>query len=309
MKTFGSVKEAGDILDRPAVVIGNFDGVHLGHQDLLLRLRDKAKGRPLAVLTFEPHPVEFFKPKGEPFRLTSSAQRERYLIEAGADAVITEKFHRELANMSPRDFFVQNLVVHLKASAVMVGEDFRFGRGRSGDLSLMEELAQEMDIDVHGMSLTKSGSEVISSSRIRIAVQEGDVGRAASMLGRPFCVDGVVVHGDARGRKLGFPTANIEVGKRLLPAHGIYAATLQTADRVYEAAAYIGYRPTFGDGPLRVEAFVLDAPDELDLYEQPVELAFYARAREDRAFSSADNLAQQMEQDVETVRAILRDLS
>ncbi len=306
------------------VSIGNFDGVHRGHRAALTRLVAEARHRKAkaVAITFEPHPIEVLYPQRAPSRLTDLAGRLDLMAATGLDATLVMPFTRELAAMTPREFVERVLLVGLRATAVVVGNDIRFGVRNSGDLTTMHELGQDLGFDVvvlhdvtgpiHGEP--RSGRRW-SSSWARELVSAGDVSGAADVLGRPHRVSGEVVHGDHRGRELGFPTANLgpdSVG--LVPADGVYAGWLvrldreDPADRVLPAAVSIGTNPTFEGTHRRVEAYVLDRTD-LDLYGERVALEFVERLRDTLTFPSVHALVEQMTADVERCREILAIVS
>ena len=229
------------------VALGNFDGFHLGHQAVVGRAVDLAReqGRPAIVATFDPHPVRLFKPDAAPFRLTSLDQRQKLFAEAGADAMLVFHFDRELAAKSAEDF-VAMMAGPLGASVVVTGEDFTFGKGRGGNVAVLKQLGKPLGLSSEAVGAVSDGAGVISSSRIREALQRGDCGEAAKLLTRPFAIEGVVEHGDKVGRTIGFPTANVGMGSYLRPAYGIYAVRGRLPDgTVLDGAANIGIRPTF----------------------------------------------------------------
>lgn len=305
---FRSPKLAGEALNRPIVAIGNFDGVHRGHASVIERAVAMAQHHDVdaAVLTFDPHPVLYFRPETPEFRLTSLEQKAALLTDLGLQAVVACTFDATLAGLAPDEFVQSILVDALHVSAVLVGSDFRFGKGRAGDVDTLRELGREHGFQVLTVPLESSDAEVISSTRVRQALIAGELDVVARLLGRPYTLTGTVEGGDALGRTFGFPTANIAPENPLLPADGIYATRLRTpALGDYVAATYIGTRPAISAGASRiVEAYCLDAPEELDLYGAHVELEFVARVREDRDFASHDALIAQMHVDVAQVRAI-----
>lgn len=315
MAVYTSARAAGAAMTRPVVAIGNFDGVHRGHRDVLARAiaRAEAAGTTAAALTFEPHPVRFFRPDAPAFRLTPAQQKHDLLQAAGVD-VVALAFDADLASLSPTDFVETILHQGVGASCVLVGADFAFGKGRAGNVEVLRELAGARGIEVEVVPPFRLDGAVVSSTRIREALVQGDLEVVTHLLGRPYAILGRVIHGDARGRELGYPTANVATPNPLLPPDGIYAATMtllegtsagEPAGGCFGAATYIGTRPTFDeDGARTVESFLLDV-EGIDLYERPVELAFHARTRPDQRFDSAEALVAQMERDVEQVRRVL----
>lgn len=295
-----------DALRGGVVALGNFDGFHLGHQAVAgaAIAQAKAAGRPAIIATFDPHPVRFFAPDAPWFRLTTLDQRQRLFEEAGADAMLVFDFDAELAATKAEDFIVDLLIKRLGISAVITGEDFTFGEGRGGNVEVLRTLG-----GAHGMGSTAMGPVVddggiISSSRIRTALKEGDCATATALLTRPFTVAGVVQHGDKNGRLLGFPTANIDMGHYLRPRYGIYAVKGRLPDgRVLNGAANVGIRPTFDPPKELLEPHFFDFAE--DLYGQNIEIEFHAFLRGEAKFDSMDALMTQMTKDCDEARRIL----
>lgn len=288
------------------VALGNFDGFHKGHQAVVGRAvaRAKAHGVPALVATFDPHPMRFFKPDTPPFRLTTLDQRARLFGAAGADAMIVYGFDGALAALSAEAFAQTHLAAF---SAVVTGEDFTFGQRRGGNVQILAELGTRYGFESEAVSPVSDG-EVISSSRIRAALQAGDCATAAALLTRPFAVEGIVQHGDKQGRLLGFPTANIDMGAYLRPRYGIYAVRGRLADgRVLDGAANLGIRPQFDPPKELLEPYFFDFAE--DLYGQTVEVAFHAFLRGEAKFDSLDALTAQMDKDCQAARVILRDVA
>jgi len=292
-----------------AVVIGNFDGVHLGHQHVVGRAREiaDAEGLTLVAVTFDPHPMAVLRPEHAPSALTTIEDRTRLLGEAGVDAVFALPFDREIAGWSPEEFIDRVLVDSLHVSAVVVGANFRFGHRASGDVATLREAGESRGFVAEGIALD-GGPQVWSSTYVRTCLATGDVSGASEALGRPFTVRGVVVEGDKRGKELGFPTANVPAhGEVMAPADGVYAGRLRRLDtgESFPAAISVGTNPTFdGNRESRVESYVLDRAD-LELYGVEVEVSFLSRLRGMVAFESVDKLVAQMNDDVEQARRIL----
>ncbi len=310
MQQLETLERAQQALQGSVVAIGNFDGVHRGHQALLSRCVSEARalGAQAVALTFAPHPVRFFRPDAEPFLLSTPAQKAALLARCGVDAVVTLPFDEALAALSPQQFVTQVLCEGLHARHVLVGEGFRFGHRRAGTTQVLRALCEARGVGLTALDAQREGVEAISSSRVREHVRAGELEQAAALLGRPHQVSGQVIHGDARGRVLGFPTANVSSDNELLGPDGIYVTTLDVAPYgPLPACSYLGARPTFGQGPRTFETFVLKAPeDELDLYDAQVTVSFLRRLRGDMAFESADALVAQMTRDVEAARAYFR---
>jgi riboflavin kinase / FMN adenylyltransferase len=294
---------------RSAVTIGVYDGVHVGHRHVLGRLREIAAARGLttAVVTFDPHPASIVAPERAPQLLTSVERRLELLASLGIDRCVVVGFDESVATEPPAAFVERVLVGELRAAAVVVGEDFRFGHDRAGDVSLLRAVAGTGGFDVEPVSLDATAGEPISSSRIRSALAEGDVAAAAALLGRPHELEGMVVRGDGRGRELGYPTANLAVDTDLvIPGIGIYAGRwTRPSGETATAAISVGRRPTFyEDGELLVEAFLCDV--DADLYDERARLEFVERLRGEQKFDSVEDLVAQIERDVDTSRALLR---
>jgi len=306
-----SLDEVPGDLGRTVVTVGNFDGVHLGHQHVVRRAREVARtlgGLPVVAVTFEPHPMAVLRPEHAPQTLTDVDTRARLLGEAGADAVLVAPFTREVAAWSPERFVEDILVAALHAKAVVVGANFRFGARAAGDVAALVEAGRERDFDAEGIALD-GGPQVWSSTYVRTCLAAGDVEGAAEALGRPYSVVGHVIEGDHRGRELGYPTANVPPQGRAVPADGVYAGWLVRLDEPgstpLPAAISVGTNPTFdGERDRRVEAYVLDRTD-LELYGEPVEISFVSRIRGMVKFEGVDALIETMADDVVRTRELL----
>jgi riboflavin kinase/FMN adenylyltransferase len=292
----------------PAVTVGNFDGVHLGHQALARTVVEEAcrsRGTTVA-LSFEPHPSVVLAPDRAPATLTTVEQKGELLGELGIEWLVLIPFTREFSDLPSEEFAQKVLRDCLGARLVAVGTGFRFGRGRSGDLDLLQRLGAAWGIEVRGVLPVLHEGTAISSSRIREALARGALGAVNAMLGRLYFVDGVVVSGDGRGRGLGFPTANLEAHNETLPGSGVYAGfcrELHGASSPWPAVLNIGHRPTFGGGRLSAEAHLLGYSG--DLYGRPMRWEFVARLREERRFSGAGELQSQIRMDIEVARQAL----
>lgn len=285
------------------VALGNFDGFHKGHQAVVGRAieRARAEGRPALVATFDPHPVRFFKPDLPPFRLTTLDQRQRLFKGAGADAMIVFRFDRELASVAAEDFVTDWLVGRIGAAGVATGEDFTFGRGRGGNVEILKRLGASHGLSVDAVAPVMADGEPVSSSSIREALQAGDCETAAALLTRPFAIEGVVEHGDKRGRAIGYPTANINLGPYLRPRFGIYAVRGRLPDgRVLDGAANLGIRPMFDPPRELLEPYFFDFQG--DLYGQTIEVELISFLRPEQKFDSLDALTRQMEMDCEEAK-------
>ena len=287
------------------VALGNFDGFHSGHQAVVGRAveRGGAEGRPVLVATFDPHPVRFFKPDLPPFRLTTLGQRQRLFGEAGADAMIVFNFDSELASVTAEQFVTDRLIGRIGAAGVVTGEDFTFGKGRGGNVPVLKGLGAAHGLSVDAVAPVCEG-EPISSSRIRQALQEGDCDTAARLLTRPFTIQGIVEHGDQRGRALGYPTANLSLGKYQRPRYGIYAVRGRLPDgRIVDGVANLGVRPTFDPPKELLEPHFFNFAEEL--YGRTIEVELISFIREERKFDGLDALVAQMDADSAEARARL----
>lgn len=294
-------------LERAVVAIGNFDGVHRGHQRLIAVTQEEAArvGRPAAVLTFEPHPRRLFRPQEPLFRLTPEPVKLRILERLGLDGVFVRRFDAALAAMTARDFVAGLLACELRVSGLVVGHDFHFGRGREGTPALIEALCRDLGLACAVVPAVEAEGRPVSSSAVRRALEAGDAKGANDLLGYRWFVRGEVRHGDKRGRTLGFPTANMALGEDCRLRHGIYAVRVAAEGEVREGVASFGRRPTFDNGAPLLEVFVFDFAG--DLYGRPLEVEFVAWIRGEERFAGADALAARMEEDARQARRLLRD--
>lgn len=291
---------------RPVVVaLGNFDGVHLGHQAVLDRAVEEARARDGRVVaaTFWPHPRSVLGRGDAPGLLTTMEGRREALLRYGADDVREVRFDRELSQKSPEKFVRDVLVGEMGASAVVVGENFRFGHKAAGDVGDLRRLMREAGGEAYAVEV-RGGRGEISSTRIRALLAEGNVEEAAKLLGRPYAVRGEVVVGDRRGRTIGFPTANVRPDPDVVvPARGVYACLVRVGEEEYAACTNVGVAPTFERGESRIEAHLLDF--EGDLYGEDVDVMFLNRIRGERRFSGVEELKAQIGRDVEEARRLI----
>ena len=298
-----------DPLRGGVIALGNFDGFHAGHQAVVGRAVRHARdeGRPAIVATFDPHPVRFFKPDVPPFRLTTLDQRQELFAAAGADAMLVLPFDATLAGTTAEDFITGLLLDRYGAAGVVTGSDFVFGKGRGGDVVTLADHARTHGFFTEMVAPVDDAEEVVSSSRIRDALREGDCDTAARLLTRPFTVRGTVEHGDKNGRLLGFPTANIDMGNYLRPHYGIYAVTGRLPDgRVLKGAANIGIRPSFDPPKELLEPHFFDFAE--DLYGQEIDIAFRAFIRPEAKFGDMDALTAQIAADCDRARELLANI-
>lgn len=288
------------------IALGNFDGFHAGHQAVVGRAVRHARdeGRACIVATFDPHPVHFFKPDIPPFRLTTLDQRQELFAAAGADAMLVLPFDAALAGTTAEDFITRLLLDRYGAAGVVTGSDFVFGKGRGGDVVTLADHARTHGFFTEMVAPVDDTQEVVSSSRIRDALRDGDCDTAARLLTRPFTVRGTVEHGDKNGRLLGFPTANIDMGNYLRPRYGIYAVTGRLPDgRLLKGAANIGIRPSFDPPKELLEPHFFDFAG--DLYGQEIDIAFRAFIRPEAKFDDMDALTAQIAADCDRARELL----
>lgn len=299
-------------LNHPVVTIGNFDGVHLGHQRIIERAVTKARGRDgtAVAYTFRPHPQQALKPGVGLQLLATYDEKLRLLERQGLDLVIEEPFSRDFSGMSAELFFTDVILRRVSAEGIVVGYDFGFGSNRQGTLDILDKMCGRTGVELEVVPPLKVGNEVVSSSRIRQYLLSGNVGGAASLLGYEFAYRGVVVHGEGRGRKLGFPTANLKLDPKLALPFGVYASyvsceTLFPGQRI-PSVTNVGVRPTFQEDrelPALVETHLLDFDG--DLYGNSLEVRFVRRLREEKRFPGIDSLKAQIRADSEEARAVL----
>lgn len=306
MRRIDGHEHTGDALAGGVVAIGNFDGLHRGHQALFGRAMARAQERraPSGVLTFEPHPSKVLAPHLAPPLILTLDEKLQGLDDAGVDVTVVQPFTRDFARLSPDAFVEEVLVSSLKVSGVVVGQDFSFGYKGAGKVKDLRRLLEPRGVSVDALEPVMEGGLVCSSTKIREFILEGRVDAAGLLLGRPYWLSGDVRTGDARGRKMGIPTANLETGRELLPKIGVYATRAHLEDgRAFPSVTNIGLRPTFRGEGVRIEVHLLDF--EGDLYDQRVSLTFHARLRDEKRFAGPDELKAQIERDIRSAREIL----
>ncbi|MGE5153763.1 MAG: bifunctional riboflavin kinase/FAD synthetase [Bdellovibrio bacteriovorus] len=295
--------------DRGCVAtIGNFDGVHLGHRAVFRRLLVKGRelGLPATVITFEPQPLEFFAPEAAPARLTRLREKLKALGECGIERTMVLEFGPRLAAMEAREFVQRLLLDGLGVRYLLVGDDFRFGHGRAGDYALLRTMGQEAagGFQVQNLHTITHGEERVSSTRVREALARGDLEQARHLLGRPYRMQGRVGHGEKRGRTIGFPTANIDLHRRVIPLRGVYGVEVLGLGRdPRPGVANIGTRPTVGGQGYRLEVHLFDFDG--DIYGHHLEVEFRLKLRDEKRFGSFDELRQQIALDAATAREFL----
>ncbi|MEO0462688.1 MAG: bifunctional riboflavin kinase/FAD synthetase [Pseudomonadota bacterium] len=289
------------------IALGNFDGFHQGHQAVAgeaIRWAHE-EGRPSIIATFDPHPVRFFKPDVPPFRLTTLEQRQELYLAAGATAMLVFHFDADLSGTSAEDFIADILIERFGAHGVVTGGDFTFGKGAKGNVDLLRTHGGALGLKSRVVEAVEGDGEIVSSSRIREALRDGDPQLAARLLTRPFAIRGIVEHGDKNGRKLGYPTANVSIETYLRPKYGVYAVTgtiLSTGQQL-KGAANIGIRPQFEPPKELLEPYFFDFSG--DLYGQEIEVAFHHFLRGEARFDGLDALIAQMDRDCDRARRLL----
>jgi len=289
----------------PSVALGNFDGVHLGHQEIIKRTVESAhqKGREAVVYTFDPHPRLVLNKVPEIPRITTPGERADILEHLGIDVLILAEFTREFAAQTPQEFVHNILVEELGTRHLFIGTNYRFGRGRSGTPDLLKRMGFDLGFYVHVIPPVMVGDVAVSSSRIRDHLMRGETREANRLLGREFTVEGRVIHGHHRGKGLGFPTANIKPEVKLRPPEGVYAVYCRIGDQIYQGVMNIGYNPTFKGRRVSYEVHILDFHE--DIYGQNIRVYLIDRLRAEMRFGNVDDLKSQIRKDVERGREIL----
>lgn len=292
----------GPPLPSSVVSIGNFDGVHVGHAQLLRRLVARARllGVPSVVVTFDPHPLKVLRPDKAPLPITGLDEKARRLEQLGLDVLLVLHFDEKMARLEPLEFLDRSIVARLHPRLLVVGHDFNFGKDRRGTIELLKVYCRERDIELEVIDPVESGGQRISSTEIRQALGRGDLREANALMGHPYRVSALVVTGDRRGATLGFPTANLHVPELLLP-RGVYRAWALWPGGSGAAAVNVGGRPTFGDGQTVVEVHVVDQKPQL--YGERLDVEFHERLRAEMRFTGAEQLKEQILADVAAVRA------
>ena len=307
MTRLGHRDPVPDHLRGAIMALGNFDGFHLGHQRVAAEAVEwaRAEGRPAIVATFDPHPVRHFAPHVPPFRLTTLDQREELFAAAGAEAMLVFDFDDALAATTAEDFVGALLARHLGVAGVVTGEDFTFGKDRGGNVRVLVEQGARHGIAARAVGPVEEGRLPVSSSRIRDALKAGDCETATRLMTRPFAIRGTVQHGDKRGRAIGYPTANVDMGPYLRPRYGIYAVTgrVRGSGAVLKGAASLGIRPMFDPPQELLEPYFFDFAG--DLYGREIEVALHHFLRPEAKFDSVDALTAQMAQDCQRARELL----
>ena len=307
MEIIRKAKDLNRSFKSPVLTIGNFDGVHRGHQLIFRRVREQAQriGGESVAYTFDPHPVELFNPDSDPFLLLPVEERLRLIGELGIQVIICAPFTRAFANLTAEEFVRDILFRQIGVRKVFVGQNTSFGRGREGSSGLLKEFGQRMGFEVEIVEAVGMGGLPVSSTRIRTLIRQGKMEGAAELLGRNHFLLGEVVHGHGRGgEKLGFPTANLKVGRVLVPSPGIYAVWVFVDGRRYPGVANLGWNPTFRDQKFSIEVHILDF--KRDLYGQNLKVEFVQHLRDEVTFRGPEELIAQIKRDILLTKEILR---
>jgi len=291
----------------PVLTIGNFDGVHVGHQRIFQRVKEKAgeiSGESI-VYTFEPHPVEVLAPDRKPLLITPLGEKLRLMAEQEIDVALLAPFTAKFANQTPEEFVKNILYDQIKIRHLYVGHDYTFGKDRRGNIAMLMALGRRLGFNVEVVEAVRVGGAVVSSTRIREFIQKGDLPEAAKMLGRNFALNGKVIHGHGRGsKKLGFPTANLKPEEGLFPKPGIYATWTFYEGKKYAGVANLGWNPTFRDQNFSIEVHILHF--HRDIYGQPLRVEFVTRLRDEITFRGPEELVTQIKKDIDQAKKILK---
>jgi riboflavin kinase / FMN adenylyltransferase len=306
MKIFHSSKTFPKSLKIPVVALGNFDGVHLAHQKMFQVAQAEAKRwRGAAVAyTFDPHPVQVLAKTSAPPMINTLPQKLELLRGQKLKAVVMEPFDHKFAHLGAREWFEKIILHRLHAAGVVAGYDFTFGVKRSGTVETLHQLCQEFNIHCRILEAQTLGDTLISSSQIRLFISQGEMERAAELLGRPYFIDATVIQGVGRGKQIGIPTANLQSENELIPARGVYACRAKVGLRHYGAVTNVGYNPTFGGESLSVETHLLRFRKRL--YGKKLRLFFIKKIREEKTFTSAEELVGQIKRDIHVTETLLR---
>ena len=286
----------------PVLTIGNYDGVHIGHRTIIEITKGKAReidGTPM-LMTFNPHPMHVLRPEKELPSITPLEEKKRLIEEAGIAVLVLVPFTIEFSQITPEAYVRDILIGTLGINGLVVGYDFRFGKGGRGDIEGMKRLAQNYGFFVEVVSPVTIGGEKVGSNKIRKLLQTGEIDKANVLLGRPYMISGKVVHGEGRGRAFGFPTINVKTDFDLVPPNGVYISEVEVGGKRFQSATNIGHNPTFGGHERTIESFILDYDGEL--YDKEVRLFFHVKMREEVRFENVTELRQQIERDVSTAR-------
>ncbi len=306
MRIIRGVKNYTERAAKPVLTLGNFDGVHLGHQAIFKKVVERAKkiGGTSIAFTFEPHPLKVLAPERSPLLLNTFHGKMRLLEKAGIELVICANFTRAFADQNPEDFARDVLHKLIGVREVYVGYDYAFGKGREGSIASLKKMGSAYGFEVGMIEPVQVDGAVVSSSSVRDLLVNGRVEDAARLLGRHYLIEGEVVHGSHRGHSLGFPTANLKTVNELIPGFGVYAVLARVQGRTIKGVASIGIRPTFDSGPFSIEVYLFDFHE--DIYGKEVELLFIKHLRGEARFPDADALVRQIRKDVQDAQEVLK---
>jgi riboflavin kinase/FMN adenylyltransferase len=307
MKLLRSAQNLADFDNGTIATIGNFDGVHQGHQNLIHALKDKANalGLPLVIILFEPQPREYFQKEQAPARLSSLREKLDKLRQCGVDYVYCIKFDDFLAQMTAADFIHTHLFSRVKVKYLLVGEDFRFGKNREGDLSLLYQVGAQYHVEINTYTDFCIKNEKVSSTKIRLALAQGDFKRAGQFLGQPYSICGRVIRGDGRGRQWGIPTANLSLHRRSLPLHGVFVVHVQVGAAIVPGVANMGRRPTVDGIKNILEIHLFDFNESI--YGELLQVIFLHKLRDEVKFTSVDALITQIHKDIRDAKLFLKE--
>lgn len=307
MEVFAGISKLPTPPKASVITIGNFDGVHLGHQEIFRQVVEKARalGGTAVVLTFRPHPQVILNPDKAPLLLNTYEEKRELFAKSGLDWLVEEPFSRSFSETGPEQFIEKALFQGLAAKALYLGHDFGFGRGRAGSAEMIRKLGAAHGVEVHEVEALKVDGEVVSSSRIRACLGAGDIERANLFLGRPFFVHGLVTRGAGRGTTIGFPTANLQLERRMLPRMGVYITRVQWQGKTLPAITNVGKNPTFTGGntenPVSVETHIFNFSDTI--YGDSIRLEFHRFVRDEQKFANKDALVAQIKEDISLAKS------
>jgi len=306
MKVYRGVEALEGKFHSPAVTLGNFDGVHMGHRKIFKQLRARADelGGDALIFTFDPHPIKVLRPDESPRLISPLSEKLKLFEESGIDAAILADFTKAFAAQHPAHFVRDIIYNTIKAKHVIVGHDFTFGKGKEGTIDSLKKLGEELGFLVEVISAVKIDGQIVSSTRIRELIRQGEVKEAGKLLGRYHHLEGKVIEGHGRGKPLGFPTANIDYQAELLPKDGVYATKVEIDGLTYGGATNIGTNPTFGDKERSVETYIFDFNESL--YNKMINVSFVERIRGEITFKSPEALSEQISKDISRIKTVLR---
>jgi riboflavin kinase/FMN adenylyltransferase len=305
MKLFRKIEDIKEKFRNPVLTIGNFDGVHIGHRRIFDIVKEKASkiNGDSVVFTFEPHPVKLLIPNKGPFLITTFEEKIRLIEESDIDIIVCPNFDMNFANQTPREFIENVFVNIIGIKEVVIGYDYLFGKNRKGNINTIKDFGKEYGFNVDVIKPIKVDNTIVSCTKIREYIKKGMVKEASLLLGRDYYIDGYVISGRERGRKLGFPTANLNPYNELIPKSGVYVAKIVYSNRMFEGVVNIGNNPTFSDTSFSIEAHMFNF--NKDIYGEKIRIIFIDRLREEVAFKNPDDLKRQIEIDIITAKKIL----